>query len=220
MRRGMKSFVLVSIILAFFIFNLSGCKGKKEEETQISPQVAQETGEVNTAKSKHREESEPDKELKAGEEKITLQKNKIKSKEEYVFVEKWDEESIGESISPGMICIDSKGFIYVTDAAHGIILKFNSDGKLLFKWGEGEKAKYLWGFGLAVDSKDFVYVTDTYNDRIQKFSSNGEFITKWGEKAWKEDGKFDTPVGIAIDSKGYVYVSDLVNERIQVLRKK
>ena len=36
MKTGTKSFVLVSVILAFFIFNLSGCRGKREEETRCN----------------------------------------------------------------------------------------------------------------------------------------------------------------------------------------
>ena len=48
----MKYFVLVSVILAFFIFNLSDCKGKKKEETQISQQAAPTTEQAKKPESK------------------------------------------------------------------------------------------------------------------------------------------------------------------------
>jgi hypothetical protein len=175
----MKYFVLVSVILAFFIFNLSDCKGKSEEETQISQQAAQETGEVNTAKSEPRGESKLEKEAKESKERINKQKNQIKAKEEYVFVKKWDREFLGESISPRGITIDSNDFIYVADPVKECIRKYNSEGKLILKWGE--KVKSIWGFGLTVDSKDFIYLTVPWSNLLYKCTSDGKLVKKWGK---------------------------------------
>lgn len=67
MKTRMKSCVLVSIILAFFLFNLSGCKRKKEEETQISQQVAPTTEQAK----KHEPEPKEDVRLEEKESEVS-----------------------------------------------------------------------------------------------------------------------------------------------------
>ena len=68
MKTGMKSFVLVSVILAFFILNLSGCKGKKEEETQISQQGVKAAEEVKKNDPVPKDEAKPEEKKKIEEE--------------------------------------------------------------------------------------------------------------------------------------------------------
>ena len=98
------------------------------------------------------------------------------------------------------------------------MLKFDSNGKLVTKWGsEGAgNGQFKTPHGVAIDSKNNIYITDMDNFRVQKFDSKGNFITKWGGEGLG-DGQFSkvTP-GIDVDySSDYVYVIDKENALVQ-----
>ena len=78
------------------------------------------------------------------------------------------------------------------------ILKFDSNGKFITKWGSyGEgSTQFNSPSGISIDSKDNIYVADTDNDRILKFDSNGKFITKWGNEGNNLQELFDDPRSI------------------------
>ena len=85
---------------------------------------------------------------------------------------------------PEGVSIDSKDNIYVADTDNDRILKFDSNGKFITKWGSyGEgSTQFNSPSGISIDSKDNIYVADTDNDRILKFDStcnssrNGEVM--------------------------------------------
>ncbi|MDQ6723539.1 MAG: 6-bladed beta-propeller, partial [Thermoproteota archaeon] len=89
------------------------------------------------------------------------------------------------------------------------ILKFDSNCKLITKWGSigSGNGQFVGPEGIAVDSSGSVYVSDNGNNRIQKFDSNGNFITKWDFKG-SDIIQWDKPEGIAVDSSHNVYVTD------------
>ena len=59
MKTRYKYLLLVSIILVFFIFNFSGCKGEDENEKQITQQAAQPTESDKKAELESRKEIKP-----------------------------------------------------------------------------------------------------------------------------------------------------------------
>jgi streptogramin lyase len=137
---------------------------------------------------------------------------------EYRFIRSMLQENIVSDDSYSSyyygIDIDSLGNVYVTDDYS--ILKFDSNGNFITKWGsEGsEDGQFSYPNGIAIDSQDNVYVTDLDNHNIQKFDSNGNFITKWGNNG-TGDGQFLEPENIAVDSSDNVYVADIWNHNIQ-----
>lgn len=73
---------------------------------------------------------------------------------------------------PGGMALDRIGNIYVTDAKNNCVVKFDTEGNEITRWG-----KFGYGTGdlnvpsgIGVDSKGNVYVADTYNHRVQKFA--------------------------------------------------
>jgi DNA-binding beta-propeller fold protein YncE len=116
---------------------------------------------------------------------------------------------------------DAEGNIYVMDANHFRVQKFDSQGNFLLMWGsegsgEGQFGDILDAHEghLAVDTQGNVYVIDLKNLRIQKFDSNGNYLTQWGTEG-DDEGQFTHPFDIAIDDQNNIYVSDIGNNTIQ-----
>jgi len=134
--------------------------------------------------------------------------------ETYNLVTKW-----GSFYSADGIAVDSSANVYVVDGGDMNIcriLKFDSNGAFITKWGSYGSGNGQFNFprGVAVDSSGNVYVADTSNQRIQKFDGNGEYLTQWGSYG-SGNGQFYNPTGVAVDSSGNVYVADTYNHRIQ-----
>ena len=123
---------------------------------------------------------------------------------------------------PHFIAIDSKGFIYTTEASVGRVQKFTAEGKYLLSWGDnstkpggfGGRPKNLPGpIALCVDQQDRLWVSAT-NHRVQQFTATGAYLGGFGTQGTAA-GQFTTPHGLAFDSKGHLYVVDAQNQRVQ-----
>ncbi len=122
---------------------------------------------------------------------------------------------------PTALATDPSGNVYVIDAGHHRIQKFDGSGQFLMSWGsigdgEGQFVFRISGpipGGIAVDTRGTVFVSDYY-DRIQAFDSSGQFLFQWGIHG-TGDGQFDFPTGMAVDGQGMVYVGDAGNHRVQ-----
>jgi len=115
------------------------------------------------------------------------------------------------------IAIDNSGNIYVSNQDNHNIVKFDSDGNYVTKWGSFGAAEDQFHSPqhIACDSTENVYVCDYHNNRISKFESDGTFITTWGTSGGG-NGQFSNPQGIAVDASDNIYVADRHNNRIQV----
>ena len=116
------------------------------------------------------------------------------------------------------VAVDSEGYIYVSTEENNQIIKFDSSGDYLLKWGsQGYGDDQFNGpQGLTADSEGNVYVCDQWNHRVLKFDSSGNFLSKFGVSQGWGEGQFSDPKDVAVDSSGNIYVADSGNNRIQV----
>ena len=110
--------------------------------------------------------------------------------------------------NPHQIAIDSLGNVYLPDKDGSTVLKFDSNGNFITRWGSNGTGdgQFNTPHGVAIDPQNNVFVTDMDNSRVQEFNSDGVFLLKWGSQG-SDNGQFSkvTP-GIDVDSSGYVYV--------------
>ncbi|MFX0140131.1 MAG: hypothetical protein ACFFDN_41200, partial [Candidatus Hodarchaeota archaeon] len=90
---------------------------------------------------------------------------------------------------PKDIAVDDNGFVYVADTLNNRIIKFDSDGNYLLKWGAKGYLRGQFNHPCALDISvewdgsgytNYIYVLDHFNNRIQKFDVNGTFILEFG----------------------------------------
>ncbi len=120
--------------------------------------------------------------------------------------------------SPFDVAIDAESNVWVADAGHDSIDKFDTVGKYISQIGSSgsEPGQFNTPNGVATDSEGNVWVADTGNNRIQVFSPTGKFVRAFGSKG-SEPGQFQNPRALATDSEGNVWVADTENNRIQKL---
>jgi len=130
--------------------------------------------------------------------------------------------------SPGGLCVDVKGNIYVADTDNHKIRKISVEGQVTtiagkargFQDGVGSAAKFNGPTGICVDKEGNLYVADLKNDKIRKISENGTVTTLAGTTRGFSDGpvtsaQFNGPAGVTVDSNFNVYVADLNNDKIR-----
>ena len=121
----------------------------------------------------------------------------------------------GTEFDPRSLAVDSSGAFYIGDnGASYPIIKLDSGGNLLLKFGTYANGQFLYPTGVATDGAGNLYVSDEGDNRIQKLDRNGNFLLKFGS-AGSGNGQFNEPERMAVDSGGNVYVADSFNSRIQ-----
>lgn len=138
----------------------------------------------------------------------------------YTVSDVWGTASEGSGLilnTPVALGRDSNSNIYIADMANHRIVKIDSSGNVLQKFGSlgTGNGQFDTPFGVAVDLQGNILVADTANHRIQKFDSNFNFIRSWGSKG-SGDGQFELAREIGIDSQNRYHVVDEFNDRIQV----
>jgi DNA-binding beta-propeller fold protein YncE len=134
------------------------------------------------------------------------------------FVRGWGDEYLH---TPHSLRIDRNDNLWTTDIGNHLVLKFDTQGKLLLALGtSGKPGDELNQFNkpsdIAFGDRDEVFISDGYgNSRVMKFDQKGKFIKTWG-RAGTGPGEFDLPHSIMVDSNQRVLVGDRENERIQV----
>jgi DNA-binding beta-propeller fold protein YncE len=106
----------------------------------------------------------------------------------------------GEMLGPESVATDAAGSVYVTDAGHGRVQRFDSSGNFQLAWGEDVASSGPGNTGTGFEICQ---------------AANGD-ICKTGETMGAAlIGEIAAPTGIAFDAAGNVYVADRGHNRIQ-----
>ncbi|XP_038268679.1 tripartite motif-containing protein 3 isoform X2 [Dermochelys coriacea] len=124
-------------------------------------------------------------------------------------------------MGPKGVAVDRNGHIIVVDNKACCVFIFQSNGKLVTKFGSRGTAERQFAGTLdgphfvAVNNKNEIVVTDFHNHSVKVYSADGEFLFKFGSHG-EGNGQFNAPTGVAVDSNGNIIVADWGNSRIQV----
>uniref|UniRef100_A0A8C6XAM2 RING-type E3 ubiquitin transferase n=1 Tax=Naja naja TaxID=35670 RepID=A0A8C6XAM2_NAJNA len=123
----------------------------------------------------------------------------------------------GRLMGPKGVAVDRNGHIIVVDNKACCVFIFQSNGKLVAKFGSrGTSERQFAGpHFVAVNNKNEIVVTDFHNHSVKVYSADGEFLFKFGSHG-EGNGQFNAPTGVAVDSNGNIIVADWGNSRIQV----
>ncbi len=136
--------------------------------------------------------------------------------------------SLGDGLftTPHGLRVDAQDNLWTTDVGSQVVLKLNSEGRVLMVLGrKGTAGEEIANVGVTLfnkpsdvawDAAGNIYVSDGYgNSRVVKFDKAGKFLTTWGTKG-TGPGQFDLPHAIVVDRRGRVFVADRQNSRIQI----
>jgi sugar lactone lactonase YvrE len=108
---------------------------------------------------------------------------------------------------PTDLAVDSKGNLWVIEAANGIIWSIAADGTVL-KTVRVSQSGSEDGPHLAVDGKDNLWVTDPDGIQILAFDAAGKLLGKI-DPTTEGTGQFKRPVGISTGTDGSVTITDV-----------
>src|SRR5258708_5384114 len=133
--------------------------------------------------------------------------------------------------------IDPQDNIWVTDKGSDMVIKFDTEGRVLMVFGRKQEAsdedtaplkhpkpplpaedgRFRQVTDVAWDPQGNTFISDGYiNSRVAKVDKDGNWVTSRGDRG-KEPGQLNAPQSIADDAKDNVYVPDRGNDRIEAL---
>jgi hypothetical protein len=105
---------------------------------------------------------------------------------------KW--ETLGEETIITSIAI-SENFVFVADAGHQIVWKFDKNGTRLERIGDMDEKRDIPGFiipspffDVAIDPDGFLWVANTGRHSLENYTLDGDFRTSWGEFSMDIEG--------------------------------
>ncbi|MER2192739.1 MAG: stalk domain-containing protein [Solibacillus sp.] len=133
--------------------------------------------------------------------------------------------------NPTDIVVDSKGIIYISDAANhtirkvvnGAVYTHAGTGEAGYQNGTKTQAQFNYPAGLALDANDHLYVADSLNHVIRKVTPDG-FVTTVAGTAVENGGykngsaftaQFNEPSDVEFGADGQLFVSDSGNQVIR-----
>jgi DNA-binding beta-propeller fold protein YncE len=111
---------------------------------------------------------------------------------------------------PTNLTLDDKGFLYVTNAGNGKVLKFDRDGHLLLSFGKMGDGFGEFGRprGIAVDNKGQIMVADAAHQNVQMFNEKGRLLIFFGDaggEITQTRGALNLPAGITVTTDNLDY---------------
>ena len=124
----------------------------------------------------------------------------------------------GNMGKPWGIAFDKNGMWAVADYSNHCVYIFDSDNRLVRKFGSNgyDKGQFKYPEGVAFDNDNHLYVADCENHRVQKFTIDGQYLLQFGSEG-SGNGKLKYPNGLT-EHNGKVYISDRDNKRISVFQ--
>ncbi len=108
-----------------------------------------------------------------------------------------------------------RGRIYLADGAGAQILVYDSEQRLLRRFG-GDEGRLKSVTALTVDAEGTVYLVDASAPMaLQVYSGDGRFLRGWGEHQ-SGPQNFSLPSGITVDGQGRVITVDMIRQQISV----
>lgn len=144
----------------------------------------------------------------------------------YVLVDEWAKLTEGESfVDIGGICIDFEDRVYILNRSSHPVMAFDTEGNLLFSWGEGYFDR---PHGSCIGPDGSIYCTDDENHTVSKFTYEGKLLMTLGVRGKHSDTgyrnspdlfekiasitrggpPFNRPTGVALSSSGEIYIAD------------
>ncbi len=113
--------------------------------------------------------------------------------------------------APYGVITDSKGRIYVADAANRTVFVFDLENKRVERRGDRAPARLALPIGLAMDERDRLFVSDSFLHQVTCFSPEGEVLAVFGADDLKR------PAGMAVDrARHRLYVADAKADTVAV----
>ncbi len=108
---------------------------------------------------------------------------------------------------PDGIAVDAAGNLYVSDRLNNCIYKYNSDGKLILKFGQYSNSSGPDSFNnpgeMTIDKSGNLYIANFGFQNIYVHNSAGVRINSWDIRS---STSFETINGLAFDSQNNLYV--------------
>lgn len=124
--------------------------------------------------------------------------------------------------------IDADGYFWVTDVSAHVVMKLDTDGRVLITLGtRGQSGDWAVGAerglfdqptDIAIGPEGNIFVTQGHNrgePRVLKFDPNGRLLKSWGGRG-THPWQFAVAHSIAIDRDGLLYVADRENRRVLI----
>jgi tripartite motif-containing protein 2/3 len=124
---------------------------------------------------------------------------------------------VGKLLAPKGIAVDTNGHVIVVDNKACAVFVFQSNGKLLLRFGSrgnGEN-QFAGPHFVAINGRNDIIVSDFHNHCVKVFDANGAFLFAFWSQG-EGNGQFNAPTGVAVDANGNIIVADWGNSRIQV----
>jgi DNA-binding beta-propeller fold protein YncE len=139
----------------------------------------------------------------------------VKFSKEGKYQKEWGKKGAreGEFNLPHVICLDTKGRVFVGDRENNRIQVFDPDGKFIAQWKDSGAP-----FGLFLNDERML-VADGRANEINVLNLQGKVLGRWGEKG-SAAGQFNLPHWICVDSQGAVYVAEVTGQRVQKFEAK
>jgi len=138
-------------------------------------------------------------------------------------------DGIGTTASffnPTGVCLDSNGYLYVSDALNHKIRKIDLSNNMVTTFagstqgyanGLGTNAKFNEPNGICIDSNNNIYISENQGHKVRKITPSGYVSNLAGSNAGYADGvgtnaMFFGPAGLCIDEQNNIYVAEFYSK--------
>jgi sugar lactone lactonase YvrE len=123
----------------------------------------------------------------------------------------------GQFTVPNSLCVDSDGFLYISDTFNHRIQKLTRDGEPI--WERGNPGYRLGQFGrprgIRAGPDDTIYIVEGAMQLVQMFNAEGDVLMRFGGPG-NVPGSMVLPSTLAIDKASVPYFKEYIHEDFEV----